>query len=263
MLKHIGILSMYMKNSIMSQLEYRANFIASFIFELACFLTKLTYAFVVISTQMSAGDLDTNHIVIFIGIYTIMTGLFCFIAPSVMSFSNKVYSGELDYLLVKPASAVLLGSLSNQDFGSCASNVVAGLTLIIFGFVKSNTLPKIHEVLLGFFFIIIGIIISYLLFMIPQLLSFWVLKIDKMYMTIWSLWDFNNLPMTVYPKSVWWVGIFLVPIFIITNTAGFALTGKLEAWFTFATIGMAIVLYCLFNILYIKGLKRYHSSNMS
>jgi ABC-type uncharacterized transport system, permease component len=247
----------------MSQMEYRINFISSILFELAYFLVKLSYAFVVVSTGMRIGDIGPYDIVVFIGAYTIITGFFVFISPAIFSFSYKVYTGELDYYLTKPVSPVVISTFSCFNLGSCLANVLSGIGLVIWGCLKAQHMPSLFSLLMGVVLIVLGLILSYFMFLLPQLLSFWLLKVDKMNMTLWSLWDFNNMPMVIYPKPIQRIGLFIIPIFLVTNPSGFALIGRGDIGMPLIALIVTMALYLVFLAVWKRGIRRYHSSNLS
>lgn len=262
MKRNFKVVMLYMRNSIMAQMEYRINFISSVLFELAYFFVKLTYVFVVVSTEMEIDRFGPYHIVVFIGVYTVITGLFVFISPGIFSFSKKVYSGELDFYLTKPISPLITASFSKCNLGSSLANVGSGIFLTAWGISKLDKI-RIQDLGLGLLLICVGLILSYFMFLLPQLLSFWVLKVDKLNSTLWSLWDFNNMPMMIYPNSIRFLGIYLIPVFLITNPAGYSLVGNPQLWLTISMFVVTMALYGLFLVVWKRGIKRYHSSNIS
>ena len=262
MKKHIGIMLIYLRNSIMNQMEYRINFISSILLEIAYFFVKLTYVFVVVSTQMTIGDLGPYHIVTFIGVFTTFTGIFCLFSPGIFSFSNKVYSGELDYFITKPVSLLVISSLCQHNIGNTIADVTSGAALIIWGLSKTKEMITVSALALGILLMLYSVVIAYFLFLLPQLLSFWILKVNKMSGLLWSLYDFNNMPMIIYPKSLQMFFIYIIPIFLLTNPTGYAFLGRFKAWMLLSMVGVNIVLCGVFYLMWKKGLRRYHSSNM-
>jgi ABC-2 type transport system permease protein len=76
-----------------------------------------------------------------------------------------------------------------------------------------------------------------------------------------ALWDYNNMPMELYPKIVKQIGTFVIPIFLVTNWQGMAILGKLS---TFDLVWGAILPFLFFvvsRILWKKGIKKYISAN--
>ena len=262
MRKHLGIMRIYLRNSIMNQMEYRINFISSILLEVAYFFVKLTYVFVIVSTNMSVGDLGSYHLVTFIGVFTTFTGIFCLFSPGIFSFSNKVYSGELDYFITKPVSLLVISSLCQYNIGNTIADLTSGVILIAWGLSKIKEAITLSALGLGIVLMLYSVVIAYFLFLLPQLLSFWILKVNKMSGFLWSLYDFNNMPMVIYPKSVQKFFTYFVPVFLLTNPTGFALLGRFEPWMLLSMIGVNIVLCLIFRITWKKGLRKYHSSNM-
>ena len=95
MKRNFKVVMLYIRNSIMAQMEYRINFISSVLFELAYFFVKLTYVFVVVSTEMEIDRFGPYHIVVFFWVYNLFTGLFLFISTGILSFSKKLFYGEI------------------------------------------------------------------------------------------------------------------------------------------------------------------------
>ena len=73
----LRLLKVFAKVSLMSQLEYRANFVAGVAVETGWMLIKLLYVAVVYRVGADIGVLTPDHILLFVGIYTLMTGFTC------------------------------------------------------------------------------------------------------------------------------------------------------------------------------------------
>lgn len=106
-------------------------------------------------------------------------------------------------LLTKPCSALFLQVTSSFSFGMLLTNFVGGLAVIILGWTRAGIGCTLGN-LTGFvFWVLMGILLTY-------------------------LWDFNNMPMNIYPKLFWQIGAFIVPVFVITNWSGLAVLGQLS-----------------------------------
>ncbi len=62
-------------------------------------------------------------------------------------------------------------------------------------------------------FMIISSLVSYSLFLLPQILSFWLMNTSAIAEVTDSMWDFNNMPMDIYNRWIKQVGVFILPIF--------------------------------------------------
>ena len=93
MRKYLRLTAVFMKLSIMSQLEYRVNFISGVAVETGWMLVKLLYVAVVYRVGVSIGTFTPDHIMIFIGIYVLMTGFYMLYYHNFTGMGKMVQSG--------------------------------------------------------------------------------------------------------------------------------------------------------------------------
>lgn len=75
--QYLHLLGVFAKFSLMSQMEYRANFLAGIAVETGWMLIKLLYVAIVYRAGVNIGILTPDHIMLFIGIYVLMTDSIC------------------------------------------------------------------------------------------------------------------------------------------------------------------------------------------
>ena len=108
--KYLILWGMLMRNSLMSQLEYRANFYTGIAMELGCFLAKVVYMIVIFKTGVPINGLTPNEVLVFFGTYMVATGPYAGLyMMNLFDMSRQVQTGELDLLL--PELAPYLASL--------------------------------------------------------------------------------------------------------------------------------------------------------
>ena len=126
----LRLLKVFAKVSLMSQLEYRANFVAGVAVETGGMLIKLLYVAVVYRVGADIGVLTPDHILLFVGIYTLMTGFYMLYYGNFTSISRMVREGELDLYLVKPVSLQFLVTMRRLDAALLLPDFVAGVIMI-------------------------------------------------------------------------------------------------------------------------------------
>jgi ABC-2 type transport system permease protein len=63
-------------------------------------------------------------------------------------------------------------------------------------------------------------------------LVFRIVRADAIASLADTFWDFNNVPMVVYGKIVQGIGVFIIPLFVITNFPALFVLGRLPTpWF--------------------------------
>ena len=104
MKRYIKLLGVIIKYSLMSVMEYRINFAAGVLVESGWMIIKLLYVAIVYKAGVSIGILTPDHIMLFVGIYTLMTGIYMLYYGNFSSLPAMVQRGELDLYIVKPVS---------------------------------------------------------------------------------------------------------------------------------------------------------------
>ena len=257
---YVKLLVAFMRISLLSQLEYKLNFISGIAVESAYMCIKLTYLVVIIRTGVNIGTLTPDMVMIFVGTYCFLTGVWMFF-HGIYSFPQKILSGQLDMLIVKPGSLMFIQTFGSFDFAMTVPNCCAGIVLICVGWHRAN-IPASLDTIGGFlFFIVMGIFLTYSGTLIPSLLTFWVSSTGGTNTLFAALWDFNNMPMTLYTKTVQRIGTFVIPVFLLTNWAPLAALKQLSTLQVVWGIAAPIIIALLTKLMWTRGIRRYTSAN--
>lgn len=259
--KHLKIYGHFVKISIMQQMEYRVNFILGIVIECAYLATKLLYVLITQNAGGTVGGMTPDQIMLFVGTFMILTGLYVgLFAWNFHEISWAVSKGELDMLIVKPISLQFFVSVRFLNISVPIPNIIGGITLICIAWNRMGLKVGFAGIVLYIYLLICGMIVAYSIFIIPNLFAFWTVKIMAAGELANKMWDFNNMPMQIYNK--WWqrLGIFFIPIFVITNFPVMALFDNLSplylAWGTVVPILLFIGTRCFWKL----AIKRYSST---
>lgn len=259
--RYFKLLYVFAKFSLMSQLEYRANFAAGVAVETGWMLIKLLYVAVVYRAGVNIGLLTPDHILLFIGTYVLLTGFYMLYYGNFTSLSSMVREGELDMYLVKPMSLQFLVTMRRLDISLLLPDFIAGVAMIGIGW-RCAGLPADFASVAGFvFFLICGILLTYSLFLLPNLLCFWIVSTRGIADMTAALWDFNNMPQLIYGKWMQRIGTFILPVFVITNFPGLFLMGQLSfgmmAWGVIAPA----LFFCIARAVWKRAVRNYSSAS--
>ncbi|WP_415469572.1 ABC-2 family transporter protein [Clostridium saccharoperbutylacetonicum] len=148
--------------------------------------------------------------------------------PNLTKIPNYMRNGDLDMLIIKPVSAQFIVTLRYTDFGLAIPNIVGGVIMVAVGWSNIGITFNFINIVGFIAFSVIGILTTYPVLLFPFILSFWIVKTQAIQDITWALWDFNNMPMMIYGKWLQRIGIFVIPIFIITNFAPMFVMGMLS-----------------------------------
>nr|WP_312292536.1 ABC-2 family transporter protein [Clostridium chromiireducens] len=234
----------FVKNNIIAQMEYRANFILAMLTEVAFLFAKALYIIVLFSAGLSIKGLSPEQMLMFIGSYTLITGIMdAVFFPNIAAIPEYIRSGSLDMQLMKPVSSLFITAFNKFDIGLGIPNVITGVVMIVISWNLSSVPLTITNILGYLFFTLIGSIVTFPILLIPVTFSFWMIKSDSLMDIIWAMWDFNNMPMNIYNKIIKIIGVFVLPIFLLTNFAPMFVLGILpKLYMIYAIISVPLFL---------------------
>ncbi len=260
--KHLLIYLLFVKNSMMAQMEYRFNFIGNLAMETGYLFVKLSYVVVVYRSGVTINGLSPDEILLFIGTFVGLTGVYAgMFMINNFRLRGKIKDGELDLLLTKPVSLQFMATLRQADVTIFSVDVIAGAIMVSIAWARL-AIPLTLATLGGYLaFLVISCLVSYCLFLLPQIFSFWLLNTSAIAEITDSFWDFNNMPMDIYYPWIRQVGVFLLPIFVITNFPPMFLLHKMPSSYLAWSLLLPFILLALVRGLWSKGLRSYNSAS--
>ncbi len=260
--KYALIWLIFIKNCLIGQLEYRANFITGLAMEGGYLFAKMLYIIVIYRAGVSINGLSPDEILVFVGTYVIVTGFYAgLFMMNLFGISNHIREGTLDLYITKPVSLQFILTLRRSDISLLILDVIAGSVMVIIGWSRLATPISVLN-LAGFTgYMLCGTIVGYALFLLPQLLSFWFVNTKAISGTVDSFWDFNNMPMGIYNKLVQRIGVFILPIFVVTNFPALFILGKLSTVYAIWGIAAPIIFMALTRLVWHFAVRRYSSAS--
>lgn len=257
---YLKLYAFFVKNNMIAQMQFRVNFVISILTEVGFIFAKSLYIIVLFSAGLSINGLEPKQMLLFIGSYTLITGIMdavCY--PNIAAIPDYIRTASLDVMLTKPINSLFMSAFKKFDLGLGIPNVIGGLIMIIVSW-KLSGIPLSVLNILGFtVFSLLGCVLTFPILIIPVTLSFWMIKSSALMDMIWAMWDFNNMPMTIYNKIIKAIGIFVLPIFMVTNLAPMFVLGQLpEIYIIYSMIAAPVFL--IFSIRFWNFAIRSYSS---
>lgn len=259
--RYCKLMGVFAKYSLMSALEYRINFITGMTVEMGWMIIKLMYVAIIYKAGTNIGILTPDHILLFIGTYVLMTGIYMLYFGNFWAIPEMIQQGDLDLYLVKPVSLQFLVTMRRLEFAFLLPNLAAGVFMIVTGWQRAG-LPVSAVAIGGFlFYLVCGCLLTYSLFLGPYILGFWIISVGGISDIGNALWDFNNMPSMIYGKWFRRVGTYILPIFVITNFPGLFLMGELSPFACVWGAAAPALFFVLVRIFWKISLKRYSSAS--
>lgn len=259
--RYLRLLLTFAQNSLAGQLEYRINFLAGLFVESGFMLAKLTYVALIYSANVEINGMSPDYILLFIGTFAIMTGIYMSFYPNFCNIAGYIKDGTLDIYLTKPVSQLFLITFRYIDFAMPIPNIAGGLIMVVIAWSRCGFPVTPGNVLVFMGGLVLGTILTYAIFLLPRLAAFWTVSTNAIVQVSDSIWDFNNMPMKIYNRLIQEVGCFIFPVFLITNMPGLMIGQEagteLVIWYVAAPFLLLTVTLLVWRV----ALKRYSSAS--
>jgi ABC-2 type transport system permease protein len=260
--KHAFIWFVFMKNSLIGQLEYRVNFLTGLAMEAGYLMVKLMYVIVVYRAGTNVNGMTPDEVLVYVGTFVIVTGFYAgLFMLNNFALGEHIRNGTLDFFIVKPVSLQFMATLRRSDFALFLTDVSAGVVMVAIGWSRLG-IPLDILSLAGFTGFMLGsVIVGYSIFLFPILFSFWFVKAGSLSGVVDSFWDFNNVPMGVYSKMIQRIGVFVLPIFVVTNFPALFVLGRMSPLYAVWGIVSPVICFGATRLLWKTAVKRYSSAS--
>lgn len=175
------------------------------------------------------------ELVVLTGCFTGITGLFgALLQPALIASMNHIRLGTLDYVLLRPADALVLCLVA--DFSPWRLvEVFGGAVLVVVGLVKLGSVPTVGSLAAALAVGVAGIVALYGFGVLILCASFRAVRLQNLTFLMEALLDFGRWPVQVFRGPLKAFFTFVVPLAVMTTYPAEALIGRL-AW---STVGIA------------------------
>lgn len=261
--KYIRIYIMLVKYSAQGDFVYWGNLLISILVELFYQLAFLAFFAVVITKTKTIGGWGVNEMILLLGIDTLTSE---FLVGTVIVWNSrelpgKIWSGELDRILLKPIHPLFSLSLGRPYFPSFISALM-GIVLITIGIIRLDTTINPSWIFGSILFFVFGFVIVYCIVIMFSLLTFF-------FQDSWTLpkvgerivFSFTSRPHTIFSGVQRILFFFILPVVYVSSFT----TATLISGIDFRYLGVAFVLACVFlyllNLLWKKAIRNYSSAS--
>src|SRR5712675_3596213 len=153
--RYLEIYSIMLRNSLIREMSFKANFILWMIVEVLWFCGQILFFSIIFGQVDRIGDWTKWEVVLLVGTHQIIAQLFqAFFFVNVANVPELVRTGKLDSLLVLPIDSQF--AVSTKQFGldsvvnAVVGGVVVGVALAKLGYVPSPMSILLYIIAIGF-----------------------------------------------------------------------------------------------------------------
>ncbi|HZQ11085.1 MAG TPA: ABC-2 family transporter protein [Anaerolineae bacterium] len=261
MLKHLKLLGVFWRFSILSELEYRVNFVTNAMMSIFWLVWGVIGATIFFAYRDQIGGWTYYQVLLVIGLFSIFTGVMeAFFRPNITAMIEQVREGTFDFVLVKPVNAQFYSSFHSLTMWRIV-DIIAGAAVIVYALAAMHVIPTLAQLLVFATLMLIALILVYCIWLAMMTMSFWFVKVDNFAELFYSFYEAARYPVTVYGTWIRAALTFVIPIAFITTFPAAALIGLLQPTELVIGIGLAVLLLVGTNRLWKIAIRSYASAS--
>ena len=261
MMRALRVIRAQLRASVAIALQYRPEFAVEGLLALLWMGVTLVPLLVVFGTRGAVAGWTFPEMLIVLGWFVALKGVLeGTLSPSLMQVVEHVRKGTLDFVLLKPADAQLLVSLSKIEPWRVI-DLLGALTIFTIAFRKLGRAPTVGEVLLAAVLLCGAVLVLYSIAILVVSIAFVAVRVDNLLYLFQSVFDVARWPNTVFRGVLAFVFTFVVPLALMTTYPALALLGKLDGRSAAGALAGTAVFAAFARAIWLASIRRYTSAS--
>ena len=260
-MRYLRLLGIFYKNSLYTEMEYRANFIVNTIMSLVWVAFAILGLKIFFFHRDQIGQWGYYEAMVVVGVYSFFNGFIeAVLQPNMSRIIEQIRLGTFDFVLIKPVNSQFMASLRNLSIWKLV-DILIGAGICIYALVKIKASPDTSDVILALLFIFSGTVIVYSIWVMMVTTAFWFVRIDNITELFTAIFETGRFPVSVYPGWMRGVLTFVIPIAFITTFPAAALLGQAKTYLMIFSFVIATLLLIGSMLFWRLALRRYSSAS--
>ncbi len=263
MTRYWQIYRLLLRNSLIREASFKANFLLWLLTELLWFLGQILFVEVLFRSTEEIGDWSKWEVVLLIGTHQIISQVFqAVFYVNLANLPDLVRTGRLDLLLLLPVDPQF--SVSTKQFGlDNLINVGIGATFVLFSLGKLGIVPQPWQVGCYAAAILLGAMIHYAIMFALATLSFWIVRAQGLIYGYFNVVSIARYPDVVFSGLFKLIFTWLIPVVVVSNVPARLLVRAAShpALLMLHLVGVCILALATSRVLWQHALRRYSSAS--
>ncbi len=239
------------------ELQYRANFVASFASTCFYLLTALLTLSLFFRHATTLGGWDFWEVVVLLGVFNALSGLVeAILRPGIGDLAAQVRSGNLDLVLSRPVDAQVFVTFRHIDIWRLA-DILLGLGVSAYALVHMGHFPTAWQIIAFFLTFGAAALVVYAIWVTLMSLAFWFVSVENIATLFDAVFEGARYPVSAYPTALRFLFFYLLPVAWTTTIPASALTGRLNLPTALAAAGVGLGALVFSRLLWRAAIRRY------
>ncbi len=259
--RYLRLFWIQLRASLATAMQYRINFLIDGVMSLWWMIWTLVPLWVVFGGRQDIAGWSFPEALLVAAWFTVLRGLLSgAINPSLIEIAERIRTGTLDFVLIKPADAQFLVSTSKFAPWKMV-DVAAGITMVVVAFRQLGRVPELHHVGLAVLLLLCAVLVMYSLWILVVSAAFWVVRMDNLAFLLDSIFDAARWPLDVF-RGVWRILFtFVIPLALMTTYPAMAILGTLDRRTALFALGGALLFAAVSRTLWRAAIRSYTSAS--
>ena len=261
--RYLEIYRIMLRNSLIRELSFKANFILWMIVEVLWFCGQIFFFSIIFGQVDRIGDWSKWEVVLLVGTHQMIAQFFqAFFFVNLSNIPELVRTGKLDSLLVLPIDSQF--AVSSKQFGlDSILNALLGGGVVIFSLSKLNMTPPAGIILLYAVAIGVGVVVHYSIMLSLAAVSFWIVRAQGLVYGYFNFLHIARYPDVIFPRIFRFIFSWIVPVVIVANIPARLLVKPLSSpgWLMCHLLLAGAIVFALSRTFWNFALRRYSSAS--
>ncbi len=256
-----GLLCLFFKVSLSSQLEYKLNILVDVLASILNFIGSIFILSLFFTNGSNLGGWSWAETLIVLGIYNLLESFtISILQPNLTQIVRHVQQGTLDFVLLKPIDSQLWVSFRSISLWGLPS-LLCGIILVSYGFYQSDYHFALTTICAFILLLSCSVVILYSLWFLLATTSIWFVKVWNATEVLKSLLMAGKYPIHAYPATLRLIFTYLIPIAFLTTIPAEAVLNRISVEMIVFTLCFTILFFCISRAFWIFALRFYTSAS--
>ena len=217
MRRYIEIYSIMLRNSLIREMSFKANFLLWMIVEVLWFCGQIVFFSIIFGQVDHIGDWTKWEVVLLVGTHQMIAQIFQgFFFVNIANIPELVRTGKLDSLLVLPIDSQF--AVSTKQFGlDSMINAALGGVVVCVSLAQLGIVPNALSVLLYLVALVFGVAVHYSIMLGLAAVSFWIVRAQGLVYGYFNFLNIARYPDAIFPRIFRFIFGWIIPVVIIAN----------------------------------------------
>ncbi len=263
MRRYFEIYSIMLRNSLIREMSFKANFILWLLVEGLWFCGQIIFFSIIFGQVDKIGDWSKWEVVLLVGTHQIIAQLFqAFFFMNVSNIPELVRTGKLDSLLLLPVDSQF--AVSTKQFGlDSILNALLGAAVVIVSLTQLHIVPSPLSILLYLVALGFGVAVHYSIMLALAAVSFWIIRAQGLVYGYFNFLQIARYPDVIFPRLFRFIFGWIIPVIIVANIPARILIKPLSdpLWLMIHLVIAATIALVISRTFWNFALRRYSSAS--